>query len=173
MLTVHDTGVGCNCCMTLDGVLHLPCVCLTFSLLTGVTHLHRCVMCATAYSHLPSKSSRCVQFACLFHSNLLMALALATRRTLAQVAVCLHAGYSTGITFTARARTEGHSQQAGAHRASTGSAVHLHGMCSTPEESSGLYPVWAYLLLWLPYEGQSEWGACVSRVQQPACQWLC
>lgn len=94
------------------------------------------------------------------------------KRIYALMAVYLHAGYSTGITLTARAGAASHSQEVGAHRASTRSPVHLYGMCSTPEESSRLHPLWAYLLLWLPHEGQSERGTCLPRVQQSACQWL-
>lgn len=86
------------------------------------------------------------------------------------------AGDSTHVnpsTVTTGAGAQSHRQQTRPHRAGSRGNVHLHGLCSTPEESSGLHSLRPHLLLWLPHEGQGQWGACVPRVQQPACHWLC
>lgn len=46
------------------------------------------------------------------------------------------------------------SEQTGTHRASSGGAVHLHGMRYPTEEPCGVHPMWAHLLLRLLDEGE-------------------
>ena len=73
----------------------------------------------------------------------------------------------------AREGAAGDCEQAGSHRASTGSPVHLHGLCDTAEEPCGVHALWSYLLLWLLDESQGRRRACVYRMQQSADYWVC